>query len=218
MFSIATAKKFAADQKARGLDAISKFQQNLAVNPHYAFTWADDAMLAAARLDVAATIERHMEHQGFNIEGLNEYAMDRALHGAANPARSSSACSNQMEVNITAVWAELAKKGFDAVRFAKKGRAMSVNKSATFIGTVGFKANDNQTSLWIGANSNDGSTIVWQKPKGGRSSRCTGRRITGLANELALALDVGAAFWVAPPATDALEALWQHRSPPGTTR
>lgn len=110
MFSIATAKKFAANQLELGTDAIDTFKINLRNNPVYAFTWADAAMKGAAQVEVATTLMRHLDSEKVSIEHLNEYAMDRALYGAANPPRSTSVCSNEMERYVCAVWAELARK------------------------------------------------------------------------------------------------------------
>lgn len=87
---------------------------------------------------------------------------------------------------------------------------MSVNKSASKIGTVEF-ANGNRTTIWIGANSNTGETIVWHACNGGRARRCTGENITHLATDLDAALNEDGAKWVGEVNDAALDCLAAYR-------
>ena len=83
---------------------------------------------------------------------------------------------------------------------------MTINKSASKIGTIEFK-NGNKTALYIGANSNTGATIVWQVVNGGRSTRLTGKHLPLLAGELANVLAIGDAKWIDDVNAAALECL-----------
>lgn len=89
-----------------------------------------------------------------------------------------------------------------------------INKSASKIGTIEFK-NGNQTTLWIGTNSNTGETILWQvmkEPLGlvGRSKRITGRNLGKLATELNFVLCEGEAKWIGERNDAALDGLKKY--------
>lgn len=89
-------------------DTLAKFQQKLADDPAYAFSWASDAMTAAAKLKVAnvvlASIEKFPE---LTIEMVRKEAATQMRRAARYPARSTSPVSNVMEQEIGAAWAEL---------------------------------------------------------------------------------------------------------------
>ena len=84
---------------------------------------------------------------------------------------------------------------------------MALNDNASRIGIVEF-ANGRTNALWIGTNTNTGTTIVWQRPSStGRYSRVTGRNIARLLEELNQVLNEGGARWTVGPEPTLLAAL-----------
>lgn len=88
---------------------IVRFRASLDNNPAYAFKWADNAVKAAANLEVGTVLGRYIE-SGADIVEVVAMAMDSALSGASHPPSSTSASANTMEAAITAAFASFARK------------------------------------------------------------------------------------------------------------
>lgn len=86
---------------------IAKFQAKLAKEPAHAFSWADSAMEAAAKLYICDTIIPHLEKDTATVESVYDFTLSKVLHSARYPASSSSEVSNAMERKISAAWAEV---------------------------------------------------------------------------------------------------------------
>lgn len=84
-----------------------------------------------------------------------------------------------------------------------------LNKSASKVGTLMFK-NGNETTIWIGSNSNTGATIVWQKCNYNRIKRMTGKNIPKLVKEIIDAIGNGECFWDGHVNKLSLEVLMEY--------
>jgi hypothetical protein len=94
---------------------LKKFQESFEKNPAYAFEWSAGAFDAAAEKQVAAIIKDVLSpdkeaSEAERAEWILREALDRAMRGARNPARSTSAQSNEMEKSIASVWAKVYDK------------------------------------------------------------------------------------------------------------
>jgi hypothetical protein len=90
-------------------DDLQKWAVSFAENPQYAFEWADRAIQAAARKDVALRLKSIIEapeHGGH--EAALKYAVDQALRGARWPSHSTSGVSNLAKEAVTAAYADFA--------------------------------------------------------------------------------------------------------------
>jgi len=86
--------------------ALSKFEENFKSNPAYAFEWAQNAMEAAARFEVALTLKAWTELPEYKPEAALSEIKRLVLRGARWPERSTSPVSNAMSADRTAAWAE----------------------------------------------------------------------------------------------------------------
>ena len=86
---------------------IAKFQEKLADDPAYAFSWADGAMSAAAEAKVCEFVLAVLENEEVTVEHVRKEATAMTMRAARYPASSSSEVSNAMERKIGAAWAEL---------------------------------------------------------------------------------------------------------------
>lgn len=88
------------DRKLRqGLDdakaKLEKFRISLDQNPEYAFRWADDAMAAAAALDVYTRLVEVFAKT--DVATTRKEAQEEVLHLSRYVSRSTSLCHNAME-------------------------------------------------------------------------------------------------------------------------
>ena len=86
---------------------IAKFQEKLADDPAYAFSWADGAMSAAAEAKVCEFVLAVLENEEVTVEHVRKEATAMTMRAARYPASSSSEVSNAMERKIGAAWAKL---------------------------------------------------------------------------------------------------------------
>lgn len=106
---LARLKALLIELKAAGDKSIASFQERLATNPINAFSWADDAFVGAARIDVAAGILHWIEtakaasddYSGRSSRDVvavvrNELTR-QVMMEARSPSRSTSACHNITE-------------------------------------------------------------------------------------------------------------------------
>lgn len=92
---------------------LAKFAASFAENPFYAFEWAQSAIEAAARKDVATRLKMMIDggkekdsYDGW--EAAVAFAYDQALRGARWPNHSTSAVSNVAKEALTAAYADFA--------------------------------------------------------------------------------------------------------------
>lgn len=97
-----------ADMIASGEDTIDKFKEKLTANPAYAFEWAQGAIEAAAKLDVAIRLQGILTHENGGFDAVMKNALREALRGARNPSHSTSTVSNLVDEAKTAAYAEIA--------------------------------------------------------------------------------------------------------------
>lgn len=96
---------------------IAKFQENLAVNPAYAFEWSDGAFRAAADIKIAHFVQGFLDAEvpegttdEARVEHLRKYATRQVMNGARSPKRSTSPCTNLLEQDELAAWANLLER------------------------------------------------------------------------------------------------------------
>lgn len=87
----------------------TKWAERFAANPADAFEWADDALQAAARLELARGVLAAMDRpeNPLSEEGLRDYLTSQVLAKARYSERSSSRTSNMMARERLAAMAEL---------------------------------------------------------------------------------------------------------------
>ncbi len=118
-------KKYAEELKSSATADIARFQKNMETNPKYAFEWATGAMEGAARLHVAEYLTEwfaRAEEMGSKpaavARAMIAHATAETFRMATSTGQSTSITSNAMERYTMAVWAALASKAFDKVRFS----------------------------------------------------------------------------------------------------
>jgi hypothetical protein len=86
---------------------LDAFASKLTVRPLDAFKWADEAMLAAARLRVAEELEAELSSETRTLEAAKAVLVQRVVQQAryANNG-STSACSNYVDRCVQAATAE----------------------------------------------------------------------------------------------------------------
>lgn len=89
--------------------AIAKWQEGLADNPAYAFSWSAGAFKAAAQLEVLRPVVAAIEN-GAKLEDVVKHVNGKVLHAARYPERSTSVQSNVLSQDRGEVWAELAEQ------------------------------------------------------------------------------------------------------------
>lgn len=94
------------NMSAYAQDAIDKFRANLVENALYAFEWSDDAIMAAARLDVTTRLKNILAHPEGGLDKTIDYARMEAMRGARYPSHSTSALTNFVRQCTTAAYAE----------------------------------------------------------------------------------------------------------------
>ena len=95
------------DSLASGQQTVDTFAKKVVADPAYAFEWADDAMVAAANVWVAAHVRLLLSDKGFDV--AHQVCVEETMSGAASPSHSTSACTNAMRANKTAAFARLAR-------------------------------------------------------------------------------------------------------------
>ena len=108
-------------EKSKAQNEVTNFETRLKENPAYAFEWADDAMKAAARIDVLNFVIASLSSNSTmtNQEKVYEtisYLHTNLIYSAKYGHSSSSACSNIMEENK-----RIATATVYGVLFAKRG-------------------------------------------------------------------------------------------------
>jgi len=88
---------------------INRFKSELEKNPATAFQWSEDAMQAAAELQVWMEIEKYRQN-GATAERLVELSKKEALRGARRTSTSSNATINLMNRFRTAAFAKVAEE------------------------------------------------------------------------------------------------------------
>jgi hypothetical protein len=74
-------------------------------NPVHQLTWGDAALLHAARADVFGSVIKNFD--GRTAAEWAQYAMDRVMREALDPASSTGAMSNLMSKMTAKAWAEI---------------------------------------------------------------------------------------------------------------
>lgn len=92
-------------EHARSASAWADWLKAVAKNPVHHFSWGDHAMLHAARVDVFASVLKNFDSR--KPDEWAQYAMDRVMREAIDPASSTSAMSNIMAKMQTKAWAEV---------------------------------------------------------------------------------------------------------------
>ena len=86
---------------------IAKWQDQLGTDAAYAFQWANDAMQAAARLDLFKKIDMAFNVEGCTLDVIKKEMQSIVTRAAKYPPRSTSPMSNEMEILKAQVAAEL---------------------------------------------------------------------------------------------------------------
>lgn len=87
-------------------EKIDKFILRMQVNPSDAFSWSNEAMDAAARLEVAARI-KHGFDSGMSLDDIRKELRNQVLRGAKFPSSSTSMPTNLMAQYVLAATASL---------------------------------------------------------------------------------------------------------------
>lgn len=87
--------------------AIAKWQEQLGSDAAYAFQWANDAMQAAAKLDLYKKLDVYLKTEQFSMDETKKYLQDIVSRAAKYPPRSTSPMSNEMEILKAQAAAEL---------------------------------------------------------------------------------------------------------------
>ena len=89
----------------RAAAAWADWLKSVAKNPVHQLTWGDAALLHAARADVFGSVLKHFDAR--KPAEWAQYAMDRVMREALDPASSTSAMSNLMAKMTAKAWAEV---------------------------------------------------------------------------------------------------------------
>ena len=100
-----TIKKGLEKAHARAAAAWADWLKSVAKNPVHQLTWGDAALLHAARADVFSGVLKGFENR--TAAEWAQYAMDRVMREALDPASSTSAMSNLMAKMTAKAWAEV---------------------------------------------------------------------------------------------------------------
>lgn len=93
-------------EHARSASAWADWLKAVAKNPVHHLSWGGDhAMLHAARVDVFASVLKNFDSR--KQDEWAQYAMDRVMRAAIDPASSTSATSNIMAKMQAKAWAEV---------------------------------------------------------------------------------------------------------------
>ncbi len=126
-------KQFVTNLTDHAENSLAKFQENLKTNPKYAFEWGAGAMEAAAQQHVAAYITewfKRSEDEETAAAHIISFATQETFRLASSTSQSTLVTSNEMERYTMSVWAQLASKAFDKVRFSGE------NVTVVFTGQV----------------------------------------------------------------------------------
>jgi hypothetical protein len=85
---------------------LAKFQENLAVNPAYAFEWADKPIAAAAHLSVFTQVIEAIDNDT-PLDKIAKYAESQMRCAARYPSKSTSVCTNEVAQFKLAAWADV---------------------------------------------------------------------------------------------------------------
>lgn len=125
--------KMIADLNDSADAGIERFAREFAQNPAYAIEWRGAVQLAATK-DVCAYIQewfRRAEENGATdmdnvAAGIIQYAIEQTLRLASQTNQSTSPEANALERHKLAIWASIALKAFEKVRFSNDGSTHTV--------------------------------------------------------------------------------------------
>ena len=92
-------------QHARAAEAWADWLKSVAKNPVHQLTWGDAALLHAAREDVFGDVLKNFDSR--TPAEWAQYAINRVMREALDPASSTSAMSNIMAKMTAKAWAEV---------------------------------------------------------------------------------------------------------------
>ena len=92
-------------EHARAAAAWVDWMKEAKQHPIHALTWGDAALMYAARMEVFGSVLKNFDSR--TPAGWAQYAADRVMREALDPASSTSAMSNLMAKMTAKAWAEV---------------------------------------------------------------------------------------------------------------
>lgn len=85
---------------------LTRFRDEMRNDPYECFRWADDSMVAAARLLVYQSVLEALGN-GVERDAIRAHALDQTVRRAGHPSHSTLPAQNLLDGYQTQAWAEI---------------------------------------------------------------------------------------------------------------